>query len=208
VLAVRALIVKMIGKDIYGSSGYQALPVDKAGAVIECFRQAGCIQYGSPRDLILWEPAVIHLEMKLLADGSLMQENDKRTTTERYIVGTHVPVGFSQQELVEIGCIADQGFVFHSYNNANRGNAADTNSVHKKTTQWKVLRTVPHVEKQRGAALATLDYAQISSRWSAAKRRCYTGQQVISHKQSRQDDDDDDDDEESNTLVKKARREL
>jgi hypothetical protein len=205
---VRALIVEMIGgKNIYGTRGFQALPKDARGrqrtlAVIEAFRDAGCVQYGAPRDLVMWEPGVIHFEARvdeLDPSGFLLKfANDKRTTTERYIVGTHVPIGFSQRELLEIGCIADAGFVFHSYDNANAGNAADANSVHKKTTQWKVRRAVPQVEKARAAALKTLDFDAIANTWSAAQRRCY-----MAEERKRANDDDDDDEEHSTKKAKK-----
>ena len=186
VAAVRELITTIIGKDIYGSSGFQALDgkeakVKKSSKVVECFRVAGCIQYGSPRDLIVWEPAVIHLEMQLQRDGSLVDRNKSAATTERYIVGTHTPIGFLPRELLEIGCIADQGFFFHPYRNANRQLclAADTNSVHKKSTQYKIARLVPPEEKLRAAALNTLNYDEVAASWSPARRRCYTGRREL-----------------------------
>jgi hypothetical protein len=121
-----------------------------------------------------------------------------------------VPTGFTQQELVEIGCIAEQGFVFHPYDNANRGTPADINSVHKKNTQWEVCRKVPQIEKDRAAALASLNFEEISSNWSAAKRRCFTGQ--VAQKRSFQNssasaaaDADADDDETSQSQLKKTR---
>jgi hypothetical protein len=173
---VKLLICQMIGKVIYGERGYQALPPEKVATILDCFIEADCVQFGSPRDLIMWEPGVIHLEMQLAADGKLRRANDTRTTTERYVVGTHVPVGFSPRDLLEIGCIADRGFVFHPYDNANAGNAADRNSMHKKRTQWKARRPVTEVEKKRATALNSLDFDAISATWSAAKRRCYVGE--------------------------------
>lgn len=43
----------------------------------------------------------------------------------------------------------ESGFVFHPYNNANRGYAAGLNSVHRKKTQWKIPRKRSEEEKKR-----------------------------------------------------------
>jgi len=210
---VRALITKMIRKDIFGSTGYQPLP-SKTGAdefIFSCFRDADCVQYGGPRDLVMWEPGVIHLEALLGADGRVVIRNDKSTTTERYIVGTHVPTQLTQRDLLEIGCIADQGFIFHPYNNANAGNAADLNSVHKKKTQWKAARFVMQDEADRFAALGALDYDATAASWNTARRRCYMGQPVHQRKHARNDDDDNDDDDgdsgEDNVPISNKKRE-
>jgi hypothetical protein len=207
---VRKIIVNMLagGKDIWatGRGGFRALPKESAWRVINVFLRAGCVQYGAPRDLVAWEPGVIHFEALVneAASGGddhgpprITLENDTSTSTERYVVGTHVPSGFTQRELLEIGVIADAGFVFHSYDNANAGNAADVNSVHKKSTQWKTHRAVPDSEKARAAALVALtpsDYDARAAEWSAARRRCFMGQPPQQQRKRANDDDDDGDD--------------
>jgi hypothetical protein len=144
---IQSLINLICGKNIYSSRGFQAVPKTESSAIIKCFLDAGCIQYGNPRDLVIWEPGVIHLEMKV--KPFLQVRNDKKTTTERYVVGTHTPVGFNDKEKEEIAFINDRGFVFHPYNNANRGSAAGLNSVHRKKTQWKIPRKRSEEEKKR-----------------------------------------------------------
>ena len=124
---IQGLINIICGKNIYSARGFQAVPKTESSAIIKCFLDAGCIQYGNPRDLVMWEPGVIHLEMKV--HPSLQVRNDKKTTTERYVVGTHTPVGFNSEEKKEIAFMNESGFVFHPYNNANRGSAAGLNSI-------------------------------------------------------------------------------
>jgi hypothetical protein len=87
--------------------------------------------------------------MQLRANGELQFKADNKTTTERYVVGTHNPIGFTPREMTEVVFVAEQGFVFHPYNNANRGTPAGLNSVHRKKTQWKKPRVRSADEKAR-----------------------------------------------------------
>jgi hypothetical protein len=146
---IQVLVTRVIGANIFGTRGFQAVPKGKQQLLLKSFRDADCIQYGNPRDLVMWEPGVIHVEMQLSANGELQFKADKKTTTERYIVGTHTPVGFTLRELTEVAFVAERGFVFHPYNNANRGTAAGINSVHRKKTQWKKPRVRNADEKAR-----------------------------------------------------------
>ncbi len=152
---VRALITRVIGHDLYAKNkGYQAVRPNKAEELVECFRRADCILYGSPRDLVIWESGVIHLEMQLKRDGSLVIRNDKTTTTERFIVGVHeLKEGhFSDRDLIEISYAADHGFIFHPYGNFNaEGTPAALNSFHKKRTQYLKPRQRSNDEKARFA---------------------------------------------------------
>ena len=146
---IQVLITRVIGANIFGTRGFQAVPKGKQQILLKSFMDAECIQYGNPRDLAMWEPGVIHVEMQLAANGQLQFKADKKTTTERYLVGTHTPVGFTLRERTEVAFVAERGFVFHPYNNANRGTAAGINSVHRKKTQWKKPRVRSADEKAR-----------------------------------------------------------
>lgn len=152
---VKRLITDLLEMDIYGTRGFQTVPKEggKDKVLLKCFEDARCIQYGSPGDLVMWEPGVIHLEMKLLENGSLVPRADNTTTTERYIVGTHTPMGLGPRELTEVAFVAENGFFFHPYNNANRGTAAGVNSVHKKRTQFKRPRVRSEDERERFEAV-------------------------------------------------------
>jgi len=139
-LDVQELITEYLGKNIYGTKGFQPLPEGKVEALVACFREAGCLQYACPRDLVIWESGVIHLEMHILLDNNAVLKNNPNTTTERYVIGTHNPVGFTTGELVQIAYAADHGFIFEPYNNANKGTPAGDNSVHRKSTMYKINR--------------------------------------------------------------------
>jgi hypothetical protein len=92
---IQLLVTRVIGVNIFGTRGFQAVPKGMQHILLKCFMDAECIQYGSPCDLVMWEPGVIHVEMQLRANGELQFKADKKTTTERYVVGTHNPVGFT-----------------------------------------------------------------------------------------------------------------
>ncbi len=146
---IQLLVTRVIGVNIFGTRGFQAVPKGMQHILLKCFMDAECIQYGNPCDLVMWEPGVIHVEMQLRANGELQFKADNKTTTERYVVGTHNPVGFTPREMTEVAFVAEQGFVFHPYNNANRGTPAGLNSVHRKKTQWKKPRVRSADEKAR-----------------------------------------------------------
>jgi hypothetical protein len=139
-----------MGKNkFFNRTGFLGIPEDHRDTVLDCLIKAGVLHAGAPRELVIWKSGVIHTEMKQSADGGLSFVNDKKTTTERYIVGTHQPYNLTQQQLQEIGFLADKGFLFASYNNLNEDNAAGTNSVHLKKTLWKPTRNRPQSEKDR-----------------------------------------------------------
>jgi hypothetical protein len=101
---------------------------------------------------VIWESGVVHLEMQLKHNSSLVIRNDSKTTTERFIVGVHdiQPNLFTDRDLIEIAFAADHGFIFHPYGNFNApSTAAGKNSFHKKRTQYLVPRARSEDEKQR-----------------------------------------------------------
>lgn len=150
---IQELICKVIGKEgFYKQTGFCGIPEKAREGLLECLVKAQVLHAGGPGELIIWKSGVIHVEMQVGnkdGSGGLMYKNDKKTKTERYVVGTQQPYNLSQQQLLEIGYMAEQGFLFHSYNNLNRDNAAGENSVHLKTTQWKKPRKIPQSEKDR-----------------------------------------------------------
>ena len=139
--------------DFYFHTGFRAIPARHRDAVIGALTDAGVFHVGSPGELVIWRSGVIHSEMKQSA-GSLLFRADSSTTVERYIVGTHQPCELSQENLLAIGALADQGFLFACYHNLNKANAAGANSVHLKTTQYKRYRVPPPCEKERLQAAA------------------------------------------------------
>lgn len=152
---IQTLVTRIIGVDIYGTKGFQKVPTDKQRFVLAAFKEADCIECGNPYDLVMWEPGVIHVELKLDEREGFLFKADNKTTTERYVVGIHNMTGFTPQEVVEVAHVAEQGFVFHPYNSANAGKPAGTNSVHRKRTQWKKPRQRTADEKNRLAAVQT-----------------------------------------------------
>lgn len=172
---IQLLVTRVIGVNIFGTRGFQAVPKGMQHILLKCFMDAECIQYGNPCDLVMWEPGVIHVEMQLRANGELQFKADNKTTTERYVVGTHNTVGFTPREMTEVAFVAEQGFVFHPYNNANRGTAAGLNSVHRKKTQWKKPRVRSADEKARlgvvRQSLGDADAAVIDACIAAMPRR-------------------------------------
>jgi hypothetical protein len=152
--SIRKLICKVVGKEgFYQQTGFCGIPEKSREGLLECLVKAQVLHAGEPGELIIWKSGVIHVEMQKVQTGKnthrLVYKNDKKTKTERYVVGTQQPYNLSDQQLLEIGYMAEQGFLFHAYNNLNRDNAAGENSVHLKTTQWKKPRKIPQSEKER-----------------------------------------------------------
>lgn len=136
--------------DFYKRTGFLAIPTEHRKSFLHTLKEADVLHAGAPGELIIWKTGVVHVEMQRdQRSGELLYKNDNKTTTERYIVGTHQPYNLTPRQLLEIGCIADKGFLFHCYNSLNKGNAAGDNSVHLKTTQWKQPRVRPQSEKDR-----------------------------------------------------------
>lgn len=151
---VRALVVKVMGKtDLWdqAKSGFKAVPEKYSANVLDCFQEAQCIVSGLPLSVSAWLPGVIHCE--LLHDalsGRYSAKNDKETTTERYVLGTMKSTGLNNFALSTLGYIADEhGFFLHPYGNLNQGTVAGAVSVHRKTTQFKRPRPIPHEEDDR-----------------------------------------------------------
>ena len=152
---VMALINKIAERDIYANKGFSKLPLDIVPDIVECFDQVGCIVFGKPRDVIMWSSGIIHLEMHGTAgdDVLLKKTMTTPTTTERYAIGTHTPVGLTQQDLREIGYMAHKGVFFHPYASV-QSEVVLANSVHRKSTMWTTPRPVVPIELARFEELA------------------------------------------------------
>lgn len=147
---IQKLIEDAIEKDkFYQGTGFLGIPDDHREALLATLKEAGVLHAGAPGELIIWRSGVIHVEMQKTERDGLVYRADNSTTVERYIVGTHQPYNLSQVQLLKIGCLADQGFLFGSYNKLNKDNAAGANSVHLKTTQFKHNRVRSQDEKDR-----------------------------------------------------------
>lgn len=134
----------------YDGTGFLAFK--EQDQLMDILMQSRVFHVGAPGELIIWKSGVIHVEMVYQPKSTpnlAYKKSVTNSTVERYIVGTHQPIGFNQSQLTKIGLMADQGFIFHAYNNLNKGNLAGKNSVHLKKTQWKPVRQVPQSEKDR-----------------------------------------------------------
>lgn len=152
---VMPLVAELVERDIYANDGFSKVPLDAVPDLVHCFQTAGCIRFGSPRDLVMWESGVIHLEMNLLASGELTLTKQPRvnTTTERYLVGTHTATGFSDRDMQEIAYMGHMGFFFHPYAHV-QDKTAFMNSVHRKHTMYTARRVKPACEVVRLSLLA------------------------------------------------------
>jgi hypothetical protein len=139
----------VVNPKFYKRTGFIAIPEKHRETMIQTLIKSGALHVGAPGQLIIWKSGVIHLELKQKEGGLISKKKDTSTTSERYVLGTHQPYNLSRQQLLEIGWVADNGFLFHSYNSLNKGNAAGDNSVHLKTTQYKRNRTRSQDEKDR-----------------------------------------------------------
>jgi hypothetical protein len=170
---IRAVITELINKDIYTSKGFQEVPKDKVAVLVDCFAKAGCIQYGSPRDLVIWEPGVIHLELTVLPSGLFQPKVVRGATTERYLLGTQNMVRVTPQERAQVALAAHHHFIFHPYHDANKGNFAGVNSVHRKKTRWMRPRERTEDEKKRVRIVQELiDHGATLSGICLRKRHC------------------------------------
>lgn len=147
---VRPLVNELVERDIYANDGFSKVPLDAVPDLVGCFQAAGCIRFGCPRDLIMWESGVIHLEMNLLPSGQLTLAKQPlvKTTTERYLVGTHTMKGFTQRDMQEIAYMGHMGFFFHPYAHV-QDKTAHMNSVHRKTTMYTARRVKTGGEIER-----------------------------------------------------------
>ena len=142
-------ITNAIDRDIYKTSGFQKVPADKRKALYKIIGES--VYCGDRYDIVIWKPTIIHFEA-LKTEKGLAFRTDKSTTVERYIIGTQTPVELSQQQLKEIAFYAQNGWIWHPYNNLNKNTAIGTNSVHLKRTQYKRPREQTTDEKERFAS--------------------------------------------------------
>ncbi len=148
--------------------GFVALPKgEPQKAVIRALADANLLVCGGPRDLVIWRSGVLHGEL----NRDLIQRNNRRTTTERYVVGTHTPKGFTRYQLMKLAHLAEAGFIMHPYGKLNQTNVGGANTFCSKTTQYKRKRKRTLHEKIRfDVAVATVTHLEDMP---ALKRRCY-----------------------------------
>jgi hypothetical protein len=150
--------------DFYKRTGFLGIPDEHRDTILKTLMPSFVV--GAPNQLVLWRSGVVHVEMQQKADGSLCFRNDKKTTTERYVVGTHKPYQLTQRQLLNIGYAAkEHGFIFHPYY-GEKGSVASINTVCHKSTQYKKPRTILQGEKDRlAAAQAGIIAADTTTRW-------------------------------------------
>lgn len=162
---VQRWIADVVDKpDFYKRTGFLGIPDKHRDTILDALTPS--FVAGAPKQLVLWRSGVVHVEMQQKADGSLVFRNDKKTTTERYVVGTHKPYELSQEQLLRIGYAAtEHGFIFHPYY-GEKGSVASINTVCHKSTQYKRFRTIPQAEKDRlAAARAGINDANTVIEW-------------------------------------------
>lgn len=69
----------------------------------------------------------------------------------RAVIGTHTPIGLSQEELKQLAYLSELGWIPEIYTSdrkRNKGTAVNSNIVNAKTTQWKTPRDLKTTEQE------------------------------------------------------------
>lgn len=142
------ILAKMLPK-FADKQGFAAIPKDIAPNVLQLLTKLGVVHAAQPKSMIIWRSGILHFEALETRAGLQLRNKFTKTTCERYVIGTHRPQGLTQRQLAEFGFAADMGFVFHPYNNLNKGTVTGNNSFHLKTTQYKRCRkrTTSEIER-------------------------------------------------------------
>lgn len=143
--------IRRITKDenLFTKVGFRTLPKEFQKPIMETFGRAGCLASAGPSELVIFHQKVLHAEMLLTKDGKYIFKNDKNTTTERYVVGTHQPKGFTEKGWTETMYLARNGICFHPYDRTFVKQPSGQNTVCRKSTMFKRPRKKsPHeIEK-------------------------------------------------------------
>lgn len=99
------------------------------------------------KGFVIWKQETVHYEGEPTVDRRLeafeQVPERLRLFSFRAVIGTHIPIGLSQEALIELGYLAEYGWcpeIYLKNKPHNRGTEVNMNVVNRKTTQYMIPR--------------------------------------------------------------------
>jgi hypothetical protein len=96
---------------------------------------------------VIWEQQTIHYECSPLIMNDYLIYNsfnqpifNIKKLSIRVVIGTQQPKGLNNKQLKQLAIISEYGYTPAIYNNKNKGTMIASNTVNKKTTQYRIAR--------------------------------------------------------------------
>lgn len=153
----RDLLCKIANQKIFDCYGYKQVGFNEKLKELLCkFAIAP-----PPMARIIWKSGTVHFEgnsnlASKFRDNSpfagcysCLNLNDVPNCQRfRFVIGNHLPTQLEQSDLMKLAIIAERGLCPAIYGSVNKGTCVDKNIVNRKTTQYKIPRTITTDELQ------------------------------------------------------------